>query len=198
LGNTKPQASPIKSDSAQDSEVNSGGLQMNDVFKTYANPGFGITVSYPPTWSVDELRNDPDTPSDNSIVAIFKSPTQGPDDKYIENVILKVQGPRSDIKSLETYTQDSIQAFESMSDISITKSGEGTLAGIPAHQVEYTSTAIEGLDLKKMQVFTVIDNIAYVVTFGAEQSEYDKNIQDAENLINSVRILSASVLQHEK
>ena len=75
-----------------------------------------------------------------------------------------------------------------MSDINIIKSGKVTLAGLPARQIEYTSTAIPGLSLKKMQEFTVINNFAYVVSFGAEQAEYDKHIPDVENLINSIKI----------
>lgn len=164
--------------------------QVDEAFKTYENPKFGLTVSYPPNWSVDELRNDPAAQSNNSIVAIFKSPSQGQNDKYLENVIINVQGPRSDIASLETYTSNSVKAFTNMSDtIKITKQGKDTLAGLPAHQLLYTSTGIPGLNLEKMQVFTVLNNnTAYVVTFGAETAEYDKNIQDVEKMINSIKI----------
>lgn len=164
--------------------------QVDEAFKNYENPKFGLTLTYPPDWSVDELRNDPAAPSNNSIVAIFKSPSQGQDDKYLENVIINVQGPRSDIASLEVYTQNSEKAFSNMSDtIKITESGKDTLAGLPAHQLLYTSTGIPGLNLEKMQVFTVLNNnTAYVVTFGAEQAEYDKNIQDVEKMINSIKI----------
>lgn len=168
----------------------SAHAQVDEAFKTYENPKFGLTVSYPPDWVVDELRNDPAVPSNNSIVAIFKSPSDGPNDKYLENVIVNIQGPRPDISSLEVYTQNSEKAFNNMSDtIKITKSGKDTLAGLPAHQLLYTSTGIPGLNLEKMQVFTVVNNnTAYVVTYGAEQAEYDKNIQDVEKLINSIKI----------
>lgn len=133
--------------------------QVDQAFKTYDNPKFGLTVPYPPTWSVDELRKDPATASNNSIVAIFKSPAEGQNDKYLENVIVNVQGPRSDIKSLEQYTQNSVKAFNNMSDtIKITQSRSDTLAGLPAHKLEYTSSAPNGLNLKKMQVFTVVNN----------------------------------------
>jgi hypothetical protein len=164
--------------------------QVDEAFKTYENPKFGLTLSYPPSWTVDELRTDPAAPSNNSIVAIFKSPSQGPNDKYLENVIINVQGPRSDIASLETYTANSVAAFTNMSNtIKITKQGKDTLAGLPAHQLLYTSTGIPGLNLEKMQVFTVVNNnTAYVVTFGAESAEYDKNIQDVEKMINSIKI----------
>ena len=164
--------------------------QVDEAFKTYENPDFGLTLTYPPTWTVDELRNDPAAPSNNSIVAIFKSPSQGQNDKYLENVIINIQGPRSDIASLETYTSNSVKAFNNMSDtIKITKQGKDTLAGLPAHQLLYTSTGIPGLNLEKMQVFTVVNNnTAYVVTFGAEQAEYDKNIQDVEKMLNTIKI----------
>ena len=168
----------------------SAHAQVDEAFKTYENPKFGLTVSYPPTWTVDELRKDPAVPSNNSIVAIFKSPSQGQNDKYLENVIINIQGPRADIQSLEVYTQNSEKAFKNMSDtIKITKSGKDTLAGLPAHELLYTSTGIPGLNLEKMQVFTVVNNnTAYVVTYGAEQSEYDKNIQDVQKMLNSIKI----------
>lgn len=171
--------------------IQTSEAQVNTTLKTYQNPGFGLTVAYPPTWDVDELRNSPSTPSDNSIVAIFKSPSQGINDQYLENVIVNVQGPRPDIDSLETYTRNSMLAYNSMSDITLLKEGEATLAGFPAHQMEYMSKGIPGLNLKKMQIFTVINNVAYVVTFGAELAEYDKNYPAVENLINSIKINSS-------
>src|SRR5687767_15038424 len=64
--------------------------QVDEAFKTYENPDFGLSLTYPPSWTVDELRNDPSAPSNNSIVAIFKSPSQGQNDKYLENVIINV------------------------------------------------------------------------------------------------------------
>jgi hypothetical protein len=190
LNNTKPSNVPSQSDSTSTTESNNS--QVNEALKTYENPGFGLTLTHPPTWSVEELRNDPDEFSADSIVVIFKTEAKDQNDKYLENVIINVQGPRSEIASLEEYTENSVAAFNSQPGIDITKSGKDTLAGFPAHRIEYTSTAIPGLDLKKMQVFTVLDNTAYVVTYGAEQGEYDKNISDVENLINSFKIDSSS------
>lgn len=82
-----------------------------------------------------------------------------------------------------------------MSDtIKITKQDKDTLDGLPAHQLIYTSTGIPELTLEKMQVFTVVNNnTAYVVTYGAEQAEYDNNIQDVEKLINSIKIDSEAM-----
>jgi serine/threonine-protein kinase len=176
-----------------DAQVNeTSDVQSNSTFKTYENPNFGLSMSYPSAWSVEEYRNDPEEPADNSIVVIFKTESQGENDKYLENVIINVQGPTSDIESLETYRKESIQSFRSMSDIKITESMEDTLSGFPAHQLQYTSRLLtptsQDLNLKKIQVFTVLDNVAYVVTYAAEQAEYDKNVHDAENLIKSIKI----------
>jgi hypothetical protein len=168
----------------------SAHAQVDEAFKTFENPKFGLTLTYPPNWSVDEIRKDPAAPSNNSIVAIFKSPSQGQNDKYLENVIINIQGPRSDIASLETYTQNSLKAFNNMSDtIKIIKSAKDTLAGLPAHQLTYTSSGIQGLNLQKMQVFTVVNNnTAYVITYGAEIPEYTKNLDNVEKMINSIKI----------
>ena len=73
-----------------------------------------------------------------------------------------------------------------MSDtIQILKSGTCALSGLASHQHEYISKRFQGLNLKKMQVFTIVNNnAAYVVTFGAEESQYQKYLEDVENLIN--------------
>lgn len=170
--------------------IQTANAQVDEAFKTYENQKFGLTVSYPPTWSVDELRKDPAVPSNNSIVAIFKSPSQGQNDKYLENVIINIQGPRAQIASLEAYTENSLKAFNNMSDtIKITKSIKDTLSGFPAHQLQYTTTGIPGLTLQKLQEFTVINNnTAYVVTYGAEVQQYQKNLGDVEKLIDSIKI----------
>lgn len=164
--------------------------QVDEAFKNYDNPKFGISLTYPPNWTVDEIRKDPAVPSNNSIVAIFKSPNQGQNDKYLENVIINIQGPSSNIASLESYTENSLKAFNNMSDtIKITKSSKDTLSGIPAHQLIYTSTGIRGLTLQKMQVFTVVNNnTAYVITYGAEVPEYQKNLQNVQKMIDSIKI----------
>jgi len=167
--------------------------QVDQAFKTYENEKFGLTLTYPPNWNVIELRNDPVKPTNNSIgsiVAIFRSPSQGQNDKYLPDVIINIQGPSSNVSSLETYTENSLRAFNNMSDtIKITKSSKDTLSGFPAHQLQYTSTIFQGKTLQKMQVFTVVNNnTAYVVTYGAEVQDYQKNLDAVEKLINSIKI----------
>jgi hypothetical protein len=170
--------------------VSSGGVDFrNATLKTYENPGFGLSIQYPSSWAGTQLRSDPFSQTNTSIVAIFEAPRENLTDSYRENLILSVQGPLEDTISLDEYTQNSLNAFRSMSDrVSILESSPSTLSGLPAHVITYTS-GLQNLTLKKMQIFTIVnDNTAYVVTFGAEESQFNKYIPVIMKMVNSLSI----------
>jgi hypothetical protein len=172
----------------------SGGNFNNATLKTYENPGFGLSIQYPSSWAGMQLRADPFAQTNTSIVAIFEAPRENLSDSYRENLILSVQGPLEDTISLEEYTQNSLSAFRSMSDrISILESSPSTLSGLPAHEITYSS-GLQDLNLKKMQIFTIVNgSTAYVVTFGAEESQFDKYIPAIMKMVNSLRINQQSM-----
>jgi hypothetical protein len=167
----------------------SGGDFSNATLKTYENPGFGLSIVYPSSWAGIQLRADPFSQTKTSIVAIFEAPRENLSDSYRENLILSVQGPLEDTISLDEYTQNSLNAFRSMSDrISILESSPSTLSGLPSHEITYTS-GLQNLTLKKMQIFTIINNnTAYVITFGAEESQFNKYMPVIMKMVNSLRI----------
>ena len=157
--------------------------------ETYENPGFGFTMQYPSTWSVTQVREDPSAPANGSLVAIFKAPTESQTDMYQENLLLNVQGFPNGI-TLEEYTENSLNDFRNMSDtVQIFESSPTTLSGLPAHEIVYTSSPNPGQNLKKMQVFTVVnDNMAYILTFAAEDAQFNKYLPDVQKMISSVKI----------
>jgi PsbP-like protein len=161
----------------------------NMTLKTYENPGFGLSIQYPSSWAGMQLRADPFAQTNTSIVSIFEAPRENQSDSYRENLIINVQGPLEDIISLDEYTQNSLNAFSTMSDtITVLESSPGTLSGFPAHELIYSSS-LENLNLKKMQIFTIVnDNAAYVVTFGAEESQFNKYMPLIMKMVNSIRI----------
>jgi eukaryotic-like serine/threonine-protein kinase len=161
----------------------------NVTLKTYENPGFGLSIQYPSSWAGMQLRADPFAQTNTSIVSIFEAPRENQSDPYRENLIINVQGPLADTISLEEYTQNSLNAFSTMSDtIMVLESSPSTLSGLPAHEIIYSSS-LENLNLKKMQIFTIVnDNTAYVVTFGAEESQFNKYIPVIMKMVNSIRI----------
>jgi hypothetical protein len=167
----------------------SSGNFENLTLKTYENPGFGVSIQYPSSWAGIQFREDPFAQSNTSIVAIFEAPRENQSDSYRENLILGVQGPLEDSISLEDYTQNSLEAFSRMSDrVIILESLPGSLSGLPAREIVYIST-LQNLSLKKMQIFTIVNgNTAYVVTFGAEESQFNKYIPEIMRMVNSIRI----------
>jgi len=59
------QTSGAQSNATSDAQSNAtSDAQLNATYATYENPKFGLTLKYPSTWSVDELRNDPDAPAE--------------------------------------------------------------------------------------------------------------------------------------
>jgi serine/threonine-protein kinase len=70
----------------------------------------------------------------------------------------------------------------------VLESSPSTLSGLPAHEIIYSSS-LENLNLKKMQIFTIVnDNTAYVVTFGAEESQFNKYMPLIMKMVNSISI----------
>jgi eukaryotic-like serine/threonine-protein kinase len=136
-----------------------------------------------------QLRADPFAQTNTSIVSVFEAPHENQSDPYRENLIINVQGPLEETISLEEYTQNSLNAFRSMSNgISILESSPSNLSGLPAHEIVYSS-GLESLNLKKMQIFTIVNhNTAYVVTFGAEESQFNKYMPLIMNMVNSITI----------
>jgi len=173
--------------------LQTASAQADDAVKPYENKKFGLTMSYPSNWAVHEFRNDPAAPRNNSIVVAFNSQPEDENDKFVQSVYLMVQGPNDNIKSLEQYTADSLKAFGNLTNAKIEETGKDTLAGLPATQIVFTTT-LQGVNQKKMQVFTVINNsTAYVATFAAEASEYNDSLPDFEKMINSIKIDRAAI-----
>ena len=90
---------------------------------------------------------------------------------------------------MKNTTENSLNEFRNMSDrVRILESSSSTLAGLPAHEITYTSN-LQGLNLTKSQIFTIVNNnIAYVVTFGAEESQFNKYLPAIKKMIDSIRI----------
>ena len=183
-----PDPNNTSSQANVNNSISSGNFD-NVTLKTYENPGFGLSIQYPSSWAGMQLRADPFARTNTSIVAIFEAPRENLSDSYRENLILSVQGPLEDAISLEEYTQNSLNAFRAISDrVRILESSSSTLSGLPANEIIYTS-GLQNFDLKKMQIFTIVnDNTAYVVTFGAEESQFNKYNSVIMKMVNSIRI----------
>jgi hypothetical protein len=99
-----------------------------------------------------------------------------------------MKGPSPDDLTLSDYTANSLGVFRNLPTIRLLQSFPNTLAGLPAHMIVYSENSQE-LDIQKMQIWTVVNNsTAYVVTFGAEQTQFGRYLPAVEQMINSIQI----------
>jgi len=153
-------------------------------------------VQYPPTWGVMELKANPysypmEVPR-SSPVAVILSPLEKESDNFQEKVLISVQNLLPSRMTLQDYTKSSLSSYHNQSDtFKILESAPTTLAGQPAHRIVYADDSVNGSKLKKIQVWTVLNNSkAYLITFASEESKYDDYLPEAQNILSYVRINS--------
>jgi serine/threonine-protein kinase len=82
--------------------------------------------------------------------------------------------------TLEEYTNSQINPLEEK----LLESNTTTLADIPGYEIVFTS--VQGL--KTMQVWTIKDDKAYIITYVAKEEDYENDLQIAQKMIDSFEI----------
>jgi len=132
----------------------------------------GFIIKYPSDWTKEE----------QSSLVLFVTPTN----KATENLNVQVMNLSAN-RTLATLTEDlksSAQSSENFTQIEATNT---TLAGLPAYKIVYTAT-VDGEHLKVLQTLTVKDGKAYIITYKAVPSNYDKYVSAAQQMIDSFQI----------
>jgi hypothetical protein len=162
------------------------------IIRSYVNPVFGISVEYPSTWSAFELNS---RFRDNVTygVALLRAPLENASDKYAEGVRFGMQIFKVNNVTLNDYTSSILNSYRNATGIKILDSSPTTLSGQPAYRIVYTDDRVEGIKLKKMQVWSVLNNSkAYVLTFGSEESKYADYLPQVQHIMSSFKIIGGS------
>jgi eukaryotic-like serine/threonine-protein kinase len=155
---------------------------INTEFSVYENPNYSIQIQYPLSWRVLPI-GDPFT---GDIVKFWSPPTSSTK-KITTEVNINVENLKESI-SLEGYTNISVNEItQFFTDAIIHESYSTKLSNLPAHQVIYSGKE-EGYNVKRMAVWTLKNNKAYIITYTAEESQYDKYLKTAQKMINSLKI----------
>jgi hypothetical protein len=161
---------------------------------SYTDPSSGITFQYPSSWErrdVSTSQEPPDTISATRLV-----PPGQNDTGIIDNVI--VQAGNVSNTTLTQYTEDLLAQYNNVSGIvTITKSEPTTLAGNPAHMIEFQENHPDQ-QLKKLQVWTVVGDRVYAVTYGADESEFPQYLADVQAIIESLQISNGAQVQQQQ
>src|ERR671922_2863573 len=132
-----------------------------------------IQIQYPSDWRRLDLSFLQDSADIN-----FYSLS---DTSLAKNLKIQVNNLPFHNMTLEEYTNTQINPIEE----NLLESSTTTLADIPGYKIVFSN--IEGL--KTMQVWTVKDNKAYIITYVAKEEDYEKDLQIAQKIIDSFEII---------
>ncbi|MDQ4073518.1 MAG: DUF1795 domain-containing protein [Thermoproteota archaeon] len=140
----------------------------------YENPNLGYTLEYPSEWAKDESLS-------------FISPMSSALDEAPESIAITTESVPQNM-TLEEYGEPMIEILESQfSNFSLLESSNATLSGYPATQIIYTYN-MDGVNLKNLQIWTLANNMAYVITYGGITKEFEDSLPAAQSLIDSFEI----------
>jgi hypothetical protein len=158
--------------SSTDQQITTTLAQTSDKMIIYDNPTFGIRIQYPSDWG----RLDLSFLQHSADIDFY--PLN--DTSLAKNLKVQVKNLPFHNMTLEEYTNSQINLLEE----NLLESSAATLAGIPGYKIVFTN--IEGL--KTMQVWTIKDDKAYIITYVAQEEDYEKELQIAQKMIDSFEI----------
>ncbi len=169
--------------------TNVGVVNAQQDFSIYEDLVNGITIMYPYNWEVIEM------PTEFDFVVSFDSPPENNSDTYIEGIDVVLE-PVPEGLTLDEYTQSQIDLLKLLhTDFTILESGLTSLAGSPAHKIVYTGILQEFDEPSKgMEVWTIKNDIAYLVGYYAEPHTYDNYLETAQNMLESFEILPTKII----
>lgn len=153
-------------------------------YLTYENADHAMTIQYPDNWAKDEFSAG--SGIYQSAQAIFSSPAND------AAVLVNVDNMYLEQKTLDELTASVAKDLEkSVSLLKIEESSTGQLDGHPAGIVVYSGLLdVFGslVSMKAMQMWTIVENKEYVITFAALPEKYESYLPVAQKMIDSFEI----------
>lgn len=141
-----------------------------------------LRMKYPKNWKSQNIED-----RFTGDVAKFFLPQNNDSNSFKPEVSVEMEDLKKPI-SLPDYTNLKVnQITRYLKNPRRNESHPAKLANLPAHEVIYTGKQ-EQYNVKRMAVWAVKDNKAYIVTYTAEESQYDAFLETAQAMINSLEI----------
>jgi hypothetical protein len=167
-------AQPTLTESSRGMNVTGNQTNISDLV-SYSNPNLGFSLEYPSEWEKEESLT-------------FVSPQGGIGNRTPEVISITTEVlPTSDF-SLDSYTEAALGQVESFQDFRLLNSSSTTLAGLPAHMIVYSFTDESQTPLENLQVWTIKDGMAYIITYGGTPEEFDSSLPVFQSVMDSFRI----------
>ncbi len=149
-------------------------LAQNTV--TYSTPEYDL--DYPENWELDESKT-------KGPAIFFFSPVEDEEDQFRENVNIMVQdlsGTGLDFKGYIDLSKDQFKGFGAK--VYELRVVEEPTDGVQEAILSYAMEQF-GLQLRCYQRLKMIDDTAYLITFTAEEDNYETFLKEGKNLLNS-------------
>jgi hypothetical protein len=141
----------------------------------YSNPSFGFTLEFPSNWQKEESLT-------------FVSPQGGIDNQSPEVISIDTEIlPTSDL-NLDTYSEASLSQVKSFQDFKLLNSSSTTLAELPAHMIVYSFIDESETPLQNLQVWTVKNGTAYVITYTGTPEEFESSLPALQSVLDTFRL----------
>ena len=152
---------------------NVGNTTTSPTSTTYTSTK-GFSINYPSDWGKPQV--------DGEFVG-FATPTKNES----ENLNVQVMN-LSASDTLETITDDVISNAQDYNNFNEISAHNATLAGLPAYKIVLTATTNSGDQLEALQIWTVKDDKAYIITYKGAPANYDTYLSAAQKMIDSFQI----------
>ena len=174
-----------------------------DNFETYGKSVFGLSIKRPSNWViVEETRSvhDERVGTDYFVVmcpeASRTSTTPGNcfgNDVFVRITVNYIPANMS----LDDFVSAKIGSYKiELTDLKIVSANSTILAGKPAKELVYTSKdsvdplkPIEFENVKRLQIYTLVDGKVYGAEYQAPLLEFDDNLQIAKKMFDTLSIL---------
>jgi hypothetical protein len=168
-GTTKPNNPPVTNTPTTSSEL-----------KKYSDPQGRFTIGYPGDWKFEDQ-------SEGAVIKIT-SPSEGSDDKFIQNINLQIESLASGT-TIEQYTKanmdgvkDVVKGYREVSAMFFNRNGA------KAYQVVYKGKYGEmTYDIQIRQLFCISNGKGYVLTYVCREDERDAYETTANKIFNSFK-----------
>lgn len=149
-------------------------------YKDYVNQNFNIKLSYPSDYKTKEGYM--------GAVVFFLSPIENPNDSFQENLSVMVQDLSGQSLTLNDFSQLNLKQIETIvTNAKIISSKETTLAGKPGYEVIYSGQQGK-YNLKWRQLWTIVDNKAYIISSTSEEARFDNYFETFNKMADSFEI----------
>jgi serine/threonine-protein kinase len=150
-------------------------------YEAYQDNDLKIKIDYPETWA----KQKHDDILSRRIILIPDDPDSS---NERNNVSINVEDLSSATISLSQYTQETVAALKKFSDATeINGPNDVTVASSQGSKVIFLAVE-DGKEQKKMQIWTLRQNRAYIITYTADRDKFDRYIDRVDKIVKSFEI----------